>query len=127
MDNDFSKIKELRNTLGWSQERLAEAANVNVKTVARMELGRTKPQQESLQKILAALNTGERVGGLPTEAVKRPKQRIFGRVRAKRSAVKTAPIISETAPLTSIDVQLVNLVLEMSEKEKVWLMIELEK
>jgi transcriptional regulator with XRE-family HTH domain len=127
MGYDFTQIKELRKKLNWSQEKLAEAANVNVKTVARMELGRTKPQQDSLQKILEALNYGERVGGLPTQAVKRPKQRIFGKVRAKRSAVKTIPIISETAPLTSVDVQLINLVLEMPEKEKVKLMIELEK
>lgn len=47
-------LREMRLSFGWSQERLAEALEVDVSTISRWERNKTKP----------ALATGPRIGRL---------------------------------------------------------------
>jgi len=50
------KIKELRIRKGFSQEQLAEAAQINLRTVQRIESGETEPRGDTLQRLAIALN-----------------------------------------------------------------------
>lgn len=51
-----TKLKELRNKLGWKQVTLAQKASVPQATISRIESGRiTQPKMGQLQKIAAAL------------------------------------------------------------------------
>lgn len=49
------KIKELRNKKAFSQDELAEASQLNLRTIQRIESGETEPRGHTLQKIAAAL------------------------------------------------------------------------
>jgi transcriptional regulator with XRE-family HTH domain len=50
------KIKELRVRKGFSQDELAETAQINLRTVQRIESGETEPRGDTLQRLAAALN-----------------------------------------------------------------------
>ena len=50
------KIKDLRNRKGFSQEKLAESAQINLRTVQRIEAGETEPRGDTLKRIATALN-----------------------------------------------------------------------
>jgi len=50
------KIKDLRNRKGLSQEQLADAAQINLRTVQRIEAGETEPRGDTLTRIANALN-----------------------------------------------------------------------
>jgi transcriptional regulator with XRE-family HTH domain len=50
------KIKELRTRRGFSQDELAETAQINLRTVQRIESGETEPRGDTLQRLAAALN-----------------------------------------------------------------------
>jgi transcriptional regulator with XRE-family HTH domain len=50
------KIKELRTRKGFSQDELAENAQINLRTVQRIESGETEPRGDTLQRLAAALN-----------------------------------------------------------------------
>jgi transcriptional regulator with XRE-family HTH domain len=50
------KIKDLRNRKGFSQEQLADAAQINLRTVQRIEAGETEPRGDTLKRIANALN-----------------------------------------------------------------------
>jgi len=50
------KIKELRIRRGLSQEKLAETAQINLRTVQRIEAGETEPRGDTLKRIANALN-----------------------------------------------------------------------
>lgn len=60
MDKEFlsQNITHLRKERGWSQEKLAQEAEVSYHTVFRAEAG-TKPRMENLQKIARALGVTE--------------------------------------------------------------------
>jgi transcriptional regulator with XRE-family HTH domain len=47
-------IKQLRRKKGWSQEHLAQAADVARATIQRIELGQVVPSNETLQSLAAA-------------------------------------------------------------------------
>lgn len=49
------QIFDLRTELGWSQTELARRAGVDVKTINRLEGGRTTPNLITLRKIARAL------------------------------------------------------------------------
>jgi transcriptional regulator with XRE-family HTH domain len=49
------KIKEMREARAWTQEQLAEAADIETRTVQRVERGLTK-SPETLQAIAGAFN-----------------------------------------------------------------------
>lgn len=55
--NIAKNIKELRVSKGLSQERLAEAAGISLRTVQRIENNETEPRGYSLQQIASALQT----------------------------------------------------------------------
>jgi transcriptional regulator with XRE-family HTH domain len=48
------RVREARGDLGWSQEHLAEVANISVRTVQRIEAGK-KPSLQTLQALSSAL------------------------------------------------------------------------
>ncbi|CAM4355336.1 Uncharacterized conserved protein, Tic20 family [Pedobacter westerhofensis] len=50
------KIKALRNRKGFSQEQLASAAQINLRTVQRIEAGDTEPRGDTLKRISSALD-----------------------------------------------------------------------
>lgn len=50
------KVKELRTRKGLSQEQLAELAQINLRTVQRIEGGETEPRGDTLKRIANALN-----------------------------------------------------------------------
>lgn len=50
------KIKELRTRKGFSQEQLADTAQINLRTVQRIEAGETEPRGDTLQRLANALN-----------------------------------------------------------------------
>ena len=64
-----------RNSLGLSQKKLAEKAQVNVKTVQRTESGRTKPRLKTLLKLEHAL--GVPVGFLSGNEVPNCRYQVF--------------------------------------------------
>jgi uncharacterized Tic20 family protein len=56
-NTDLSKkIKELRTRLGLSQGELADIAQLNLRTVQRIENGETEPRGDSLKRLANALN-----------------------------------------------------------------------
>ena len=64
-----------RNSLGLSQKKLAEKAQVNVKTIQRTESGRTKPRLKTLLKLERAL--GVPVGFLSGNEVPNCRYQVF--------------------------------------------------
>jgi uncharacterized Tic20 family protein len=56
-ETDLSrKIKELRIRLGLSQDELATASQLNLRTVQRVENGETEPRGDTLKRLANALN-----------------------------------------------------------------------
>lgn len=52
------KIRRLRKDRSWTQEKLAESANVDPKTVIELEAGkRANPTLQTLNKLARALKT----------------------------------------------------------------------
>ncbi len=52
------KIRKLRKDKDWTQERLAELANIDPKTVIELEAGkRANPTLQTLNKLARALKT----------------------------------------------------------------------
>ena len=55
---DFpSKLKELRQARGLTQEQMAELIEVSPKTYRNYESGKTKPRIATIKKIVIALET----------------------------------------------------------------------
>ena len=50
------KIRELRNRKGFSQDELATTAQLNLRTIQRIESGETEPRGDTLKRLAAALN-----------------------------------------------------------------------
>lgn len=48
-------LREAREAKGWTQEDLAEAAQMNRTTIAKYETGRIEPKSKSLKRLAAAL------------------------------------------------------------------------
>lgn len=49
------KIKELRNRKGFSQDELATASQLNLRTIQRIESGETEPRGDTLKRLAKAL------------------------------------------------------------------------
>lgn len=54
--NLSQKLKELRLRKGFSQEQLADSAQINLRTVQRIEGGETEPRGDTLKRLANALN-----------------------------------------------------------------------
>ena len=52
-----SKLKELRQARGLTQEQMAELIEVSPKTYRNYESGKTKPRVETFKRIVIALET----------------------------------------------------------------------
>ena len=53
-------VREARHQLGWTQERLAEEANVDARTVIKIEQGKGNPMFNSLYSLIRALKLDAR-------------------------------------------------------------------
>lgn len=51
------KLAALRNQKGWSQELLAENAQINLRTLQRIETGQSSPRGDTLRRLSKALET----------------------------------------------------------------------
>lgn len=49
------KVKELRNNAGYTQEKLAELANMEIASLSNIENGKNFPSNDTLEKLCAAL------------------------------------------------------------------------
>ena len=56
MNNIGTKIKELRNKKGLSQEELAESSKVNLRTIQRIESNESQPRGKTLHMICQVLD-----------------------------------------------------------------------
>ena len=54
------RIKEVRKSLGYSQEKLAEIINMDIPNLSNIECGKRFMTAETLEKIAKALHTTER-------------------------------------------------------------------
>jgi uncharacterized Tic20 family protein/DNA-binding transcriptional regulator YiaG len=56
MDTDFfsQRIKDLRNRKGFSQEGLSEKTGLSLRTIQRIEKGKTQPRGDSLKRLAKA-------------------------------------------------------------------------
>ena len=133
-------IKKLREKLNWSKSKLAEMAGVNINTITRLELGLTTPQKKKLQRILKALRTGGTdVAAVATRVFKDSGTRVVQAVEKKVSETVTKysqrvetihpvakPLKTKVQPgLTNLDVQLINCIINMSDEDKINLLIRL--
>lgn len=50
-----ARVRELRQAKGWSQERLAEAANVNAVQISHIENGEDEPKLTTILRLARAL------------------------------------------------------------------------
>ena len=64
-------VRELRESMGLSQEELAARAGVNRLTISRIEAGKNTPRGLTLKKISCVL------GADPREVVKRPMVTVY--------------------------------------------------
>jgi transcriptional regulator with XRE-family HTH domain len=53
-----NRIRQLRNRKGWSQEKLAEHADIQRTYLAEIELGQRNPSLKHLQKLAKAFHVG---------------------------------------------------------------------
>ena len=49
-------VRSIRKERGWSQQRLADEANVNKVTLVHIETGKSSPNVETLERLARALN-----------------------------------------------------------------------
>jgi transcriptional regulator with XRE-family HTH domain len=78
-----ARVKQLRKERGWSQDRLAELANVSTRTIQRLEKG-TERGQHTLLAVAQAFGMGDSELTSPDEKQfeERPKVRLVPRVRS---------------------------------------------
>ena len=70
-DNTFGKkLRELRKAMGYTQQALAEKANIDEKHLSRVENGKYFPTYATLNKLLTALNVSLEEAGLDLEQIK---------------------------------------------------------
>ena len=53
-------VRGARNQLGWTQEKLAEEADIDVRTVIKIEQGKGNPMFNSLYSLIRALSLDSR-------------------------------------------------------------------
>lgn len=64
-----SKIKELRESKGLSQEELSERAGISLRTIQRMEAGESTPRGSTLRIIASSLDVPPEFFNIPTKEV----------------------------------------------------------
>ena len=52
-----ARVRELRRRRGFTQEQLAEKINIGVRSLGKIETGNSFPSCETLEKIIASLQT----------------------------------------------------------------------
>ncbi len=123
MLKNITQIRKLREKLNWSRQKLADAAKVHVNTIIRLESGQTKPQREKLNGILEALKRAEQ-SKLSEIKVVKAVDRKTTISRKKDSAISYTTQATKPG-LGNVDFQIINCILNMSDKAKIKLLIKL--
>ncbi len=77
-NNNFGKkLKELRKSMGFTQEVLSEKAGIDEKHLSRIENGKYFPTYSTLNKILTALNLKIEDVGLELDTIELKKNPLF--------------------------------------------------
>jgi transcriptional regulator with XRE-family HTH domain len=94
LDAEFiaAQSRELRRIRGWTQENLADAANLSVRTIEKMESGRYVPSETTLLQISRALGFEVGVFTKPTLGEEKRLKKEVGRSLRKVKLVPTSPI-----------------------------------
>ncbi len=66
-----TNIRRLRTELGWSQEKLAEKAEISPSYVTQIELGNRSPSIDIIEKIAIALGIEYRILFTPEDLAKK--------------------------------------------------------
>ena len=78
VNNNFGKkLKEIRKAKGFTQEALAEKAEIDEKHLSRIENGKNFPTYNTLNKLLSALNLKLDEVGLNLDEIKVNKNPIY--------------------------------------------------
>ena len=126
-------LKSFRKKHGLSQAKLAKLAKVSLNTICNMEAGKGKPRADTLKRIEQAIKAIEAKPAAevkPAKAKKHkavPKAKPARKVRvakAKRKSPGRPRKTTETSPikLSNVDLELLNRVLNMNEREKIELL-----
>lgn len=142
-------LKDWRNKFGLSQKKFSEIAQVSLETLRQIEIGKKrKPHKKTLKKIASAIADIEKTGA-PVKEAKPPatvEKEVKPGVESKKTGKKRGrpPKKAETAPavravkaaarpspsgepvmISNLDLELINRILSMSNKEKLTLLQEL--
>jgi len=102
----LSELKSWRQRFGLSQKMLSALSKISLATVGLIEAGRIRPHKKTLEKLADTIVNVES----GAEVIKTPKRRA---------------VVDHTAGqirLSNIDIDLINLVLNMSRKKKIELL-----
>ncbi|NQT34219.1 helix-turn-helix domain-containing protein [bacterium] len=142
-------LKDWRKKFGLSQKKFSEIAQVSLETLRQIEIGRKrKPHKKTLKKLRTAITDIEKKGAPITEA--KPPSAVEKKVkpgvekkktgkkrgrppkkagtappaRAVKAAVRPSPS-DKPVMISNLDLELINRILSMSNKEKLTLLQEL--
>lgn len=87
-----ARCKEIRQLLGWTQENLADAANLTTRTIEKIESGRHSPSEQTLRSITRAVGFDLKVFSKPTPEQEKRTQEELERSLRKTTLVPTSPI-----------------------------------
>ncbi len=87
-----ARCKEIRRLLGWTQENLADAANLTTRTIEKTESGRHSPSEQTLRIIARAVGFDLKVFSKPTPEQEKCAQEELERSLRKTTLVPTSPI-----------------------------------
>ncbi len=142
-------LKDWRKKFGLSQKKFSEIAQVSLETLRQIELGKKrKPHKKTLKKISSAIADIEKTGA-PVREAKPPaaiekevktgvEKKITGKKRGrppkKAGTVPAARVVKvavrpspsgEPVMISNLDLELINRILSMSNREKLTLLQEL--
>lgn len=88
-------VKQLRAMFKFTQENLADAANLTTRTIQKIESGRHSPDEETLRSIAHALNMDTRIFNKPTPEQERRRRAEIERTMRKTIMVPVSPVRDE--------------------------------
>lgn len=96
-------VKLIRTMFKFTQENLADAANLSTRTIQKVESGRHKPDEQTLRSMARALNMDARVFEKPTPEQKRRCRAEIERGIRKKIMVHITPVRDERDFLSWFD------------------------
>ena len=112
-------IREIRERLNWSRQKLADLAGVHARTIMRLESGQSKPQKKKYNRVMRALRKGQRA----IQSIQ-DKTQVSSKSRPGMSDKGISERESQPG-LSDVDLQIINRILNMSDREKIELLMKL--